>query len=131
MSGAELREKAGRVFDQRHPGASNLERQRISRSIRERQIGHDLPNGPASVLRASWRSNNGGQEDFSVRGWIVDPYGEFVPMTGFGLHLRPEMLPGLAVLIAQALDELEACGGDLRNARATDRSAFQPGRRGR
>lgn len=104
----ELRAKAGALFNARHSGS------RGQAGIEERRIGGDLPNGPATLLRATWRSYNGGPEDFSVRGWIRDPFGELVPMTGFGLTVRPSMLLGLAVLVAQALDELEVSDRGLR-----------------
>lgn len=141
MSGQsdQLRQKAAALFDAQHRQGNGGRRDR-ERGLQERTIGSDIPNGPGTVLRATWRSINGGPEDFSVRGWMQDPFGDVVPMSGFGLYIRPSMLPALAAVIAEALDQLEvtdrglrvrapACDDDERSPGGARLSALPTGRR--
>jgi hypothetical protein len=119
----ELRRKATAIFQaQRHPGLRDA-----PPGVIARQIGRDLPTGIGRVLRASWLSVNGQPENFELRGWMPDPSGRMLYMSGFGISLRPTVLPGLAGLIAEALDQLEVTDWSrLRPSRDPGPSTFAP-----
>lgn len=114
MISSELKSKARTVFQMR-----GRRGQRDLPEVIDERIGTDIPNGPGTVIRASWFTDGRGQF-FALRGRVVDPFGESTPMQGVGIHFRVEQLPALAVLVSRALD-------DLMMASPVDEESNRPG----
>jgi len=136
MNGTELREKARSAFEARRQGAATYERP-------ERLLA-EIPSGAGITLKVYWELTRAGHDELRLQGFEVGPDGRGdIPLSKFGLRLRPAQLPLVAAAIADALDQLEVtdyglrvkaappCGGGSLAPAAAPTSAFPSGRRDR